>query len=59
MDGAAETAYHAWPSRVYLIGRDGLVAFNSRLGELDFQPDQLDAAIRAILAKRGPDARPH
>ena len=28
MDGAAETAYQAWPSRLYLIGRDGKVAFN-------------------------------
>ena len=55
MDGAAETAYQAWPSRVYLIGRDGKVAFNTRLGELDFRPAELEAAIRAILAKRGPN----
>lgn len=57
MDGAAEAAYQAWPSRVYVVGRDGRVAFNSRLGELDFRPNELDAAIRAILAKRVPDAR--
>ena len=54
MDGAAEGAYDAFPSRVYLVGRDGRVAFNSRLGELDFQPDQLAAAMRASLAKGGP-----
>jgi tetratricopeptide (TPR) repeat protein len=53
MDGAAETAYHAWPSRLYLIGRDGKVAFNTRLGELDFHPSELEAAIREILAKSG------
>ena len=58
MDGPAEVAYQAWPSRVYLIGRDGHVAFNSRLGELDFHPAELDAALREILAKRVPDARP-
>jgi tetratricopeptide (TPR) repeat protein len=56
MDGAAETAYQAWPSRVYLIGRDGRVAFNSRLGELDFRPAALDAAVQEVLAKRGPVA---
>ncbi len=53
MDGAAETAYQAWPSRLYLIGRDGKVAFHTRLGEFDFRPAELDAAIREILAKRG------
>jgi tetratricopeptide (TPR) repeat protein len=58
MDGAAESAYQAWPSRIYAIGADGRVAFNSRLGELDFHPAELDAVLREILAKRGPDARP-
>ena len=53
MDGAAETAYQAWPSRLYLIGRDGKVAFSTRLGELDFQPAQLEAALRAIVAAGG------
>jgi hypothetical protein len=52
MDAAAESAYQAWPSRVYLIGRDGRVAFRTRLGELDFRPPDLDAAIREMLAKR-------
>ena len=36
MDAAAEHAYQAWPSRLYLVGRDGKVAFQTRLGELDF-----------------------
>jgi tetratricopeptide (TPR) repeat protein len=57
MAGAAETAYQAWPSRVYLIGRDGRVAFNSRLGELDFRPAALDAALQEVLAKGASDAR--
>jgi tetratricopeptide (TPR) repeat protein len=52
MDAAAETAYQAWPSRLYLIGLDGKVAFSTRLGELDFHPSELEAAIRAILAPR-------
>lgn len=58
MDGAAEKVYQAWPSRVYVIGPDGRVAFNSRLGEFDFHPAEMDAALREILAKRVPDARP-
>jgi tetratricopeptide (TPR) repeat protein len=54
MNGAAEIAYQAWPSRLYLIGRDGKVVFSTRLGELDFRPPQLEDAIRRILARRGP-----
>ena len=50
MDTRAEAGYDAWPSRVYLVGRDGRVAFNSRLGELDFDAARLDTAIRATLA---------
>ena len=57
MDGAAETAYQAWPSRVYVVGRDGRVIFNSRLGEQNFHPAELDTALREMLAKRGPDVR--
>jgi hypothetical protein len=58
MDGAAESAYQAWPSRLYLVGVDGRVAFNSRLGELDFHPAELEGALREMLAKKGPDGRP-
>ena len=57
MDGAAEAAYQAWPSRVYVIDRDGRVAYNSRLGELDFRPAALDTAISSLV-NRGPDAPP-
>jgi tetratricopeptide (TPR) repeat protein len=53
MDGAAEAAYQAWPSRLYLVGRDGKVAFQTRLGELDFRPAELDTAIRETLTKGG------
>ncbi len=49
MDGNLEAAYDAWPSRVYLVGKDGRVLFNSRLGELSFEPAQLEAAIQSSL----------
>lgn len=51
MDDAAERAYSAWPSRVYVVDRNGTVAFNSRLGELDFHVEQLEAALRETLTK--------
>ncbi|HLH20750.1 MAG TPA: tetratricopeptide repeat protein [Bryobacteraceae bacterium] len=52
MDAAAERAYAAWPSRLYLVGRDGKVAYETRLGELDFRAEDVDRAIRAMLDKR-------
>jgi hypothetical protein len=59
MDGPAESAYNAWPSRVYVVGRDGRIAFSSRLGELEFRAADLDAALREIITRRATDARPH
>lgn len=59
MDNAAEAAYQAWPSRVYIVGQDGRVAFNSRLGELEFRPGSLEAALTQLLAKGAPDGRSH
>jgi tetratricopeptide (TPR) repeat protein len=57
MDAASERAYQAWPSRLYLVGRDGKVAFQTRLGELDFHADDLERTIREILARREADVR--
>jgi hypothetical protein len=57
MDAAAEQAYQAWPSRLYLVGRNGKVAFQTRLGELDFHGDEVERAIREILAGRDADVR--
>jgi tetratricopeptide (TPR) repeat protein len=49
MDGAAEKAYGAWPSRAYLINRDGQIAFTTGLTELEFKPEQLEAAVRQVV----------
>jgi tetratricopeptide (TPR) repeat protein len=56
MDAAAEQAYQAWPSRLYLVGKNGKVAFQTRLGELDFHADDLERAIRQTLAGKEADA---
>jgi tetratricopeptide (TPR) repeat protein len=50
MDGSAEKAYAAWPSKAYLVDRQGRVVFSSGLSELDFKPSQLEAAIRKASA---------
>lgn len=50
INGTAEKTYSAWPSRAYVIDRLGRIAFRTGLSELDFKPDQLEAAIRKASA---------
>jgi tetratricopeptide (TPR) repeat protein len=45
LDGRAETAFSAFPSRVFVIERQGTVAFSSALDVESFRPEALDAAI--------------
>jgi tetratricopeptide (TPR) repeat protein len=46
MDGAVEAAYNAWPSRAYIIGRDGRIVYSTRLDEQAFEPARMDSVLR-------------
>jgi hypothetical protein len=46
---ATETAYTGWPDRLYLIDRDGRVAYKSGPGPFGFHPQGLEAALRRLL----------
>lgn len=45
LDDRASRAYDAWPDRLFLVGRDGKVAYHGPRGPEGFDPDQLEAAI--------------
>ena len=49
MDGAVEKAYAAWPSRAVVVGIDGKMLYNSGLTELDFHPEEMEAALKSSL----------
>ena len=49
VDDAVALAYGGWPDRLYLIGRDGRVAFQGELGPYGFKPEELARAIEAEL----------
>ena len=51
VDDAVGTAYAAHPDRMYLVGRDGRIAFRGGPGPMGFDPEQLDAAIREELGR--------
>jgi tetratricopeptide (TPR) repeat protein len=50
LDNGAEKAYAAWPSRVYVIGRDGRVRYSSALIEEEFDRAALEKAIASVAA---------
>ena len=45
MDNTVASAYGGWPDRLYLVGRDGKIAFQGEMGPFGFLPDELEAAI--------------
>jgi hypothetical protein len=49
-DNAVASAYGGWPDRLYLVGRDGRIAFQGDDGPFGFKPPELEKAIRAELA---------
>jgi len=50
VDDEIALAYGGWPDRLYLIGRDGRVAFQGERGPDGFKPEELAHAIEVELA---------
>ncbi len=49
MDDAVAKAYAAIPERLYLIGKDGNVAYKGGMGPMFFRPLEWEQAIRDYL----------
>lgn len=49
MDDAVARAYAGMPERLYLIGRDGRVAYKGGMGPMFFRPAEWEAAIDRYL----------
>jgi hypothetical protein len=50
MDDAVAKDYAAMPERLYLIGRDGRIAYKGGVGPMFFQPDEWERAIAGLLS---------
>ena len=50
LDNAVASAYGGWPDRLYLVGRDGRIAYQGDEGPFGFKPEELERAIEAHLA---------
>ena len=51
MKDTANRAYGAQPDRLYLISKDGKIAYGGAKGPRGFKPDELEKAIKAELRK--------
>ncbi len=48
-DDRVALAYGGWPDRLYLVGRDGRIAYQGEVGPAGFRPAELAAAIEREL----------
>jgi len=44
-----ESAYTAWPDRLYVIDRDGRVAYKSKPGPYGFKPAEVEQTLKHLL----------
>jgi len=51
MDDAVNKAYAASPTRLYLVGLDGRVAYAGGIGPFGLKPEELKAAMDRYLAR--------
>jgi tetratricopeptide (TPR) repeat protein len=59
MNGAAEKAYAAWPSKAFLLDKLGRIVYASGLSEQDFKPDELENQLRKLTAAGKEPPQPH
>jgi hypothetical protein len=48
-DNTTEAAYTGWPDRLYLVDRDGRIAFKSQTGPWGFNPADLEAQVKKTV----------
>jgi hypothetical protein len=48
-DNAVERAYTGWPDRLYVVDRDGRVAYKSAPGPFGFKPAEVQETLKRLL----------
>ena len=48
-DDAVEKAYSGWPDRLYVVDREGRIAYKSKPGPFGFKPEDLEGALKGVL----------
>lgn len=50
-DNRVERAYTAWPDRLYVIDRAGVVAYKSAAGPFGFKPSEVQATLERLVPR--------
>jgi iodothyronine deiodinase-like protein len=58
MDNLADTAYSAWPERLYVIAPGGRIVYKGGMGPFEFKPEEAEKALGDYLAKNPPQVLP-
>lgn len=53
MENTTADDYKGFPDRLYLVGKDGTIAFQGGPGPMGFRPGDLEEALKAELKKTG------
>ncbi len=51
MQNTAQKAYAGWPDRMYVIDKDGVVAYRGEPGPRGFKPADAEEALKKALGK--------
>jgi type I thyroxine 5'-deiodinase len=49
LDNATEQAYTGWPDRLYVIDRDGRVAYKAKPGPFGFRPEEVAETLQGLV----------
>ena len=49
LDNAVDKAYGGWPVRMYVVGKDGKIAYQGKRGPRGFKPKEGEEALKKIL----------
>jgi len=53
MENSTAVAYKGYPDRLYIVGRDGRIAYRGGPGPMGFKPLEMENALRAELRRNG------
>ena len=49
LDNSTERGYTAWPERLYVLGRDGMIAYKSGPGPYGFRPKDVSNVLKRLV----------
>ena len=49
MENSAARAYKGWPDRIYVVDKEGKIAFRGGPGPMGFKPAEMEEALKKLL----------